>query len=598
MSEVGVYIPVSEVFPDVSNDFDTFKRLVGSLSRTDALFWSARLNLLLSNSLNTDEVGKQEYAIGLFFSDTEIERINRFVLKHGGARRVRVFMRAQLLEMIRWTCLLAHDHPNDGKAFEDPDMRRRYVQAALIAGDIWGRRTYDGRLVATGSPQADRRRAMHAIRSGIALNLIGVDLASALARGITIYGDSFRQSYKNAEQEFSKATGISLDQYLACACAITVVYANINPESAAANPGGFNINTIGAHVEPTMAGVLRKYLAAESQTADELRAALWGKREGSEVPELVPFDLKPLRDRPILHSADGRAIIVDPVFYSDKFSVGPVFAIAKVARTLNRDNSVFSAFGYAFESYVGSLLRTMYPPSASHLSDRIIFNPQTKTHNGNVEFADASLDDATDLVLFEIKGVFIKDETLQEDGIDGYISELRKKYGVTEGTAKDRGVKGIGQLARSVRLLSSSPADVDQRFRHATCIYSVLLVYDTLLSTPGHAEFFNREFTNLIQPEHEFSNGYMRKGRLAVAPIIIMTVEDLEILHSSIERLRLVDLLRDYCNTTQGGLRPSLSEFLKLSRHKYRLLQSSELAGRAIDMLVRTQTLLFPDANF
>ncbi len=597
MSEVGVFIPVSEVFPDVSNDFETFKRLVGSLSRTDALFWSARLNLMLSNPWNTNDIGKQEYAMRLFFTDDEVERINRFAAKHGGAEHVRVFMRAQLLEMIRWTSLFAHDHHNDGTAFEDPDMRRRYVQAALIASDIWGRRTLDGRLKTTGNKLMDRRRTMHAIRSGIAPNSIGVDLVNALCRGITIYGEMFRRSYKTAEQDFATATGISLDQYLACTCAFTGIYANVTPEGAARNPGGFNVNALGAHVQPDVAEVLRKYVTFDSQTADELREALWGNRRASDVTEDEPFDVKSLRERPILRAVDGRAIIMDSAFYRDKFSVGPLFAIAKEIGSDGRTNTLFGAFGYAFESYVESLLKTMYPSSASHLSNRVLYKPKFKTSKGEIEFADACLDDGPNIVLFEIKGAFIKEETLHDEDVNAYLSELLKKYGVTQGSRKDRKIKGIGQLARTVQqIVANEEIDVDQCFKHASCIYPVLLVYDTLMSTPGHAEFFACEFAKLVHPEHEFATGYMRKGRFTIAPLTIMTIEDLELLQSSVEQFRLVDLLREYCNATKGGLRLSLFEFMRLSRDRFKVVHSKVLLEQSLNMLEKTQNLLFPDA--
>jgi len=38
MPNVGVYVPVSAIFPEVSSDFATFCRLVRSLSRTDTLY--------------------------------------------------------------------------------------------------------------------------------------------------------------------------------------------------------------------------------------------------------------------------------------------------------------------------------------------------------------------------------------------------------------------------------------------------------------------------------------------------------------------------------------------------------------------------------
>ena len=45
---VQVFVPHDVVFPGLPGDFGEFKRLVASLSRTDTLFWCARLNVLVS----------------------------------------------------------------------------------------------------------------------------------------------------------------------------------------------------------------------------------------------------------------------------------------------------------------------------------------------------------------------------------------------------------------------------------------------------------------------------------------------------------------------------------------------------------------------
>ena len=182
MPRFVTFVPVSAIFPEVRPDFATFCRLVRGLSRTDALFWCARLNLILSNPENHNQIGKQGYGVRLFFDHEQIGRLNQFTTEHGGAEVVAVFLRAQLLEMMRWTCLLAQDHPHDGKTFEDPKIRRRFAQAALIASDLWGNRAYDGKIESTGNAPGDLRRAMAAIRQGVAANASAVELMPVLGR--------------------------------------------------------------------------------------------------------------------------------------------------------------------------------------------------------------------------------------------------------------------------------------------------------------------------------------------------------------------------------------------------------------------------------
>jgi hypothetical protein len=114
---VAPYVPLSAIFPEERGDFASFCAMVRTLSRTDAIFWCARLNLILSNPQNTDEASAQSYCISQFCGPEEIERGKRFATEHPGATP---FSRAQLLELIRWTCLLADDLPGDGHTFNDP----------------------------------------------------------------------------------------------------------------------------------------------------------------------------------------------------------------------------------------------------------------------------------------------------------------------------------------------------------------------------------------------------------------------------------------------------------------------------------------------
>ncbi len=241
----------------------------------------------------------------------------------------------------------------------------------------------------------------------------------------------------------------------------------------------------------------------------------------------------------------------------------------------------------------------MYP-SNPLLPDRLSCNPHGKTSSGaKVEIADACLNDVIEAVLFETKAAFVREDAGQEDSIDVYLNELRKKYGVTVGSAKDRGVKGVGQLARSIRRIAARelvPADLD--WERVRCVFPVLVVYDVSLSSPGHAEFFDEEFARALESEDVASGGYMQKGSLTVAPLTVMTIEDLENLESSVQSFRLIDILRDYASTARGGIRMSLRDFMVSSQKKYRLIYSKELADRAIKVLEETGRMMFPGITF
>jgi hypothetical protein len=207
----SVYVPLSVAFPGVADDFGSFRSLVQSLSRTDTIFWCARLNLILSNPHNRDERGKQQYAVGQLFDAREIELLNRFMAAHPSAR---VLFREQLLELLRWTCLFSSDQPDDGKTFVDPDVRRRFAQAALMASDLWGGRVYRAGLPLSGDPLGDRRRNMPVLRAGVSAR--APDATRVLVRGDAFYQGAFQEGYSEADAEFLKAVGLTMDEYMAC----------------------------------------------------------------------------------------------------------------------------------------------------------------------------------------------------------------------------------------------------------------------------------------------------------------------------------------------------------------------------------------------
>lgn len=603
MAETGVYVPLSAVFPEATANFTTFRTLIRSLSRTDTLFWCARLNLVISNPMIQDPKRRQAYGIGRFFDDAEIERIHRFTAQHGGADRVSVFFRGQLLEVIRWTCLLAEDHPGDGDTYSDPTVRRRFAQATLMASDLWARRVFKKDVFSTSNGVANPR-AIPAMREAIRTNKTATELSRVLARGVSLYRGPFQERYKSAEQEFLKATGLTLDQYMMCLCAVTIHFGNVDPEEADRNPGLFSLDATKRGRPAEVAAALDLYFRLETQTADDLRETLWsGRRDADGLTGAEPFDENPLRERPIFRTSDGRGIILDLVCLNEKTSVGPLFALAKALRGTRRVNEVFGAFGSAVEEYVNGLLAGMYPSRPPLLPDRLICNPEGETRTGErVEIADACVIDVAEAILFETKATFVRDDVAASDDIEGYLDELRRKYALSPGTNSDRKVKGVAQLGRWIRRIATGDVTLAGRdWERVRCVYPVLVAYDESIDTPGHSEFFGMEFVRAFEPDEVRANGYMRKGSLTVAPLAVGTVEDLENLESSVENFRLVDLLNDYARP-RPGVRPSLHDFMASvegqGEGKYKFIRSRELADRAQKVLEEFAGAMFPGVAF
>jgi hypothetical protein len=587
-SQVGVYLPVSEVFPNIRSDFQTFKSLLQNLSRADTLFWCSRLNLIVSDSSDIDHIAKQQFGTNQFFTSEEIIAINDFAKRHGGAQNFTVFFRGQLLELLRWVTLYCHDHPGDGTTFEDAEVRRRFAQAALLASDIWARRVFKDRFSLDGGIEIARRRALGPSRKSIEATSSTPNLSKSLGRGWYLVNDYFPRHYPRFEEEFRASTDLSVEEYYICLAAVMANF--IDPKRGT---GIFRSDLHGESM--SYRDALQKYVVLDSQTPDELQEALWGSvnRDINNDEDAPPYDYRPLRERPILRTNDGRAIILDPVFYSDRATVGPMFLLAK-QQSQDKANEIFGAFGKAFEDYACDILQRMFPDISSVATKRLSCRISKADLAGNEIEMDACLNDVVEAVIFEIKAVWIREGEILTDDHERYLEHLREKYIATEGVSRNRRSKGISQLARVANLLASQEwLEQNREFIEAKLVYPILLVYDPLLTAPVYGHFLASEFKALLAPDDELPFGNLKKGQLQVAPLIVMTVDDLENLETSIEHFGFRDLLAEYSRTCSDRL-TSLHDFIALSKYSQQIYHSCTLVARGMEILDKSRKAIFP----
>jgi hypothetical protein len=302
------------------------------------------------------------------------------------------------------------------------------------------------------------------------------------------------------------------------------------------------------------------YLARESQTPEALTAALW---DG-----FAERGYRELRERPILILADGRAVILDPNFFSEKISVGPLFHLLAQARG-GKANELFGAFGLAFEDYANAILRRMYP-DRSGLASRLRTPVVGRDPDGRDFEMDAVLNDVLQVVVFEEKAAWLKDEVVLSD-VDVWIAQIRPRYGVSAVSAdgKKERPKGVAQLARNVRrILDRNCGAVQPDFAAVEVIHPVLLVHDTRLNAPAYGTFLDAEFRALL--------GSVPSGK-HVMPLTVMTIADLENLESSIDQFSMRQLLTDYAAAHPDGL-VSLHNFMACDpRYSEKLKPSAQL---------------------
>jgi hypothetical protein len=578
----GVYVPVSAVFPGTPSDLAAFLRLLRTLSRTDVLFWCARINHVLTNESELTAMQRQEFGLHQFLTPVEIGFINSFVKKRGAP--VIVFFRGALLEILRWAVLVCEDHPTDGTTFEDAEVRRTFAKVALIASDIWGSRVYGNALNLDDGANAARKRSIGGFRKGVEGGMTAPPLAHSLGRGWEIFRKLLPSVEQNFCERFKLAVGMSLEQYYACYCALITHFMKTGSEATI-----FDANTIGANT--TNPALFQRFVALEFQTASDLRQALWGQDTAADIiaREVPIYDYKPLREKPLLRAADGRTIIIDPVFMSDKISVGPLFHALKSCRRREDVLQIFAGFGYAFERYVQGILRRAFPKPAAGLCDPLACGLLGRSHRGEELELDACLNYVTDLILFEAKGTWLREEELTPENSATLLQSLYRQYGLSAD-----GRKGAAQLARAVTLIASREwLGPNEDFRQVQRILPVLVVHDILLGAPGFGHFVASAFDEDLGLRETPMRSERLKGLIQVAAPIVLTVEDLELLEVSIEHFAFRDALADYADACPDRM-SSFHEFLASSpKYSGHIYANRHLASVAIEPLEVAMKELF-----
>jgi hypothetical protein len=569
MTETYAVVPASVPFPSATTGLDALGGLIRGLSRTDVLFSCARLNLVLSNPRSA---GVQQWAAARYMNAVEVRRLQAFAAAHGGTERIRVICRAQLLELFRWTCLLGVDRKDDGQTFETPTVRRRFARALLVAGDIWMSRTFAPGLGASSDMAMERRRAMSMFRNSIRSNEQATEIHRTFARALVMCDLGLRRHCANADADFRNAAGIDLMEYGALAGGLLIEFGQLTPQTSHTKTGLFRRNEVGAALTPLAREAMGHFMTLEGASPDTFRAAFM-RADGTLPDAMDPFDLRPVWDHPILEVADGRAVVIDPHILSEKMVVGPAFYLAAHAK---RGIQPLNALGHAFETYVTTILQR------AKLS--VIPNPMKPSPDGEIELADAIVVGSGGALVVEAKSAFLAEKVA-----------VRKKYIELEGS-KRATAKGVGQLARGIARIANdgfvkSPNDlceVDE-------LFPVLVVRDPTMASLGHLELLAEAF-GLALAKHIPGISRTKVGRFALAPLTIMSVDDLETLAPSSPRLCLVGIVRSYCRQSYQNARPSLHDFMYENRARYKFSRGGFVADMGLEKMNEVARYLYGDA--
>jgi len=565
-SELGLYVPPEEVFPGVTASESALIDLLATLSRDDTLFQCARLNTIISGPGDSDIKPRQEQALSQICSQEHIDRINDFAWRHKMSGPPVVFFRGQLLELMRWAARHCRNLPNDGTTYEDAAFRERFLKAALIGSTLWSNRTY-GEKLSVGDDIAELRlRALGALRKGVEEGNFAPHIGVAIGRGLKLFTEYLPKHYPRFAEEFEHTTDLTPRQYLACAttlCLYTLQHRKEGPL--------FLSQAVAA--ETTYRDIFPKFFIQEAQTPEELAISFWENfgRSGYRA----------LRERPIMITADGRGMILDPTFFIERISIGALFHVAK-GKKRSESLEIFTAFGNAFEEYVADILKRMYP-SRPGLVDRVACGIEGQDARGRSFQIDAALADMPQAVVIETKATFLREEAIIDKNSQALVEEIRSKYGAA--SKKGERDKGVAQLARSIGAIVRGEWEAPHReFEGITAIHPVLVVHDTRLDAPALGHFLANEFTSLL--------GAVPAGK-HVFPLTVMTIQDLENLEKSVSTFSFVNLLKDYSCDCPDRMR-SLHNYIVFSGYVGKIVPSDFLIEASAGILQVLIDELFP----
>src|SRR3984893_11402635 len=122
---------------------------------------------------------------------------------------VPVFFPGQLLELMRWAARYGKKRRNDGATVTSAECRERFAEAALIAGALWAKRVYGGKLTAGQSVDEVRLEAL-----GLAQRRRGRTPRAASRRrdrrGFKLFTEYLPRHLPDFEDRVREATGLSV----------------------------------------------------------------------------------------------------------------------------------------------------------------------------------------------------------------------------------------------------------------------------------------------------------------------------------------------------------------------------------------------------
>jgi hypothetical protein len=555
--DVVTHLPAEAIYGVIAAD-KTVRNILATLDLQETLIFCARLNAIISGIGNASMEDRIRTAMTLLDLPKQERRIRNLLEPVGGYEAFRVFFRGQLLELMRLALKYCPRDPLPC-CYQFAYNPKQFLKVALIASTKWDERISRPEHDVGALCPKNISEHIGYLRKMVEDTNPAPNINSAMGRGWLLFSEILPRHYPSFKKEFLEATGMTFEQYFMCVCGLTT---NINFGNELEGRAQ-NINTVGAATR--YRGVFPQYMAIDAQTPEELARASAGTQADFE---------RAMWQRPVIRFANDATVITDPVVFSAKLSIGPLFALLNGHP--ERSKALFAAFGDAFEEYSNDIFRRMF--SNAHFN---LENMKGK----KVDFeVDALVAEGDSAFVFETKAKFLKEELISGNAYANFVEHLREKY-VSKGNA-------VCQLEKIVSAMSAGTwTTIPAEFAAATRIFPIVLTHDIRMDSPGTGMFLDQEMQRL--------NPGIRKDP-RVQPMIILTIRDLELLEGSISSgdLNLTELLSGYlAELTNVDPLCSFHNYIAHSRYGSQMRPSAAVRDKAIEILGRAREVLFPDGQ-
>jgi hypothetical protein len=545
----------AEIIYGVPSTDDNLRNILATLDLQETLILCARLNAIISG-IGTASMEERTHKAMTFLNLPRQERRIRKVLKPlGGYERIHVFFRGQLLELMRLAMKYCSRDPLPG-CYAFAFDRKQFLKAALIASTTWNERISRPRHNVAALRPENIGEHIGYLRKIVEDTNPAPDITSSIGRGWLLFSRFLPRHYPTFKEEFLETTDMTFEQYFTCICGL-MTYVSLGNEMEGCPQ---NINTVGAATR--YREVFPHYMAVDSQTPEELAKASAGTQADFE---------RAMWQRPIIRFVNDASIIADPVVFSAKLSISPLFV--PLRGHPERSKALFGAFGDAFEEYSNEILQRMFASAHFNLK---------KTSGKNIEFeVDALVAEGSSALVFETKAKFLNEDLISGNSYAGFVEHLREKY-VTPGNA-------VWQLAKITAAMAAGDwTAIPAEFAATTRVFPIVLTHDTRMDSPGTGMFLDQEMKGL-------NAGIPQDGR--VQPLIVLTIRDLERLEGAVAsgELSLTELLSGYLSElTSVDPLCSFHNYVAHSRYGCQMRSSVTLRDNAIEILSCAQEVLFP----